>query len=79
MDEGYRVRLFLEAFGVKAALLNAQLPLNSRSHILQSFNKGLFDTLIATGAAAQPMECVWLAVMSDSANVDCGVLRRRPC
>lgn len=30
-----RARLFLEAFGVRAALLNAELPLNSRHHILQ--------------------------------------------
>ncbi len=34
-DAGMRVRLFLEAFGVRAAVLNAELPLNSRHHILQ--------------------------------------------
>lgn len=34
-EDGMRVRLFLEAFGVRAALLNAELPLNSRHHILQ--------------------------------------------
>jgi superfamily II DNA/RNA helicase len=49
VDAGYRLKLFLEAFGVRAALLNAELPLNSRSHILETFNKGLFDYLIATG------------------------------
>lgn len=48
--QGFRVKLFLESFGVRAALLNAELPLNSRAHILQSFSRGLFDTLIATGA-----------------------------
>ena len=48
--QGYQLRLFLESFGVRSALLNAELPLNSRSHILQSFNRGLFDYLIATGA-----------------------------
>lgn len=31
-----RARLLLEAFGVRAALLNAELPLNSRHHILQA-------------------------------------------
>lgn len=35
VDAGIRVRLFLEAFGVRAAVLNAELPLNSRHHILQ--------------------------------------------
>jgi ATP-dependent RNA helicase DDX56/DBP9 len=34
-ESGMRVRLFLEAFGVRAAVLNAELPLNSRHHILQ--------------------------------------------
>ena len=35
-EAGMRARLFLEAFGVRAALLNAELPLNSRHHILQA-------------------------------------------
>lgn len=47
-EEGMRVRLFLDSFGIKAASINAELPLNSRHHILQQFNKGLFDYLIAT-------------------------------
>ena len=47
--QAYQIRLFLESFGIRSALLNAELPINSRSHILQSFNKGLFDYLIATG------------------------------
>lgn len=49
VDDGFRLKLFLESFGLRAALLNAELPLNSRSHILAAFNKGLFDYLIATG------------------------------
>ena len=35
IDAGFRLRLFLEAFGIRAAVLNAELPLNSRHHILQ--------------------------------------------
>ncbi|GIL46760.1 hypothetical protein Vafri_3662 [Volvox africanus] len=54
VDEGVRLRLFLEAFGVRPALLNSELPLNSRSHILTSFNKGLFDYLIATDDVYAP-------------------------
>lgn len=57
IDAGFKLRLFLEAFGVKAAILNAELPVNSRHHILQEFNRGIFDYLIATddvaAAAAQ--------------------------
>ena len=35
IDAGFRLRLFLEAFGIRAAVLNAELPLNSRHHIIQ--------------------------------------------
>jgi ATP-dependent RNA helicase DDX56/DBP9 len=48
VDTGMRVRLFLDAFGLRCSVLNADLPLNSRHHILQEFNRGLFDYLIAT-------------------------------
>ena len=47
-DTGMRVRLFLDAFGVRCSVLSAALPLNSRHHILEQFNRGLFDYLIAT-------------------------------
>ncbi len=42
IDAGFRLRLFLEAFGVRAAVLNAELPLNSRHHILQ-VGRGAFS------------------------------------
>ncbi|XP_030484190.2 DEAD-box ATP-dependent RNA helicase 16 [Cannabis sativa] len=48
IDMGFRLRLFLEKFGIKSAVLNAELPQNSRQHILEEFNAGLFDYLIAT-------------------------------
>lgn len=48
IDTAYRLRLFLEQFGIKSAVLNAELPQNSRLHILEEFNAGLFDYLIAT-------------------------------
>ncbi|KAJ0745466.1 putative RNA helicase [Helianthus annuus] len=38
----------LKTFGIKSAVLNAELPVNSRLHILEGFNAGLFDYLIAT-------------------------------
>jgi len=44
----YRMKLLLEQFHVKAAVLNSELPLNSRLHIMEDFNKGMFDFLIAT-------------------------------
>ncbi|KAG7968242.1 hypothetical protein I3843_08G144100 [Carya illinoinensis] len=48
IDMGYRSKLFLEKFGIKSAVLNSELPQNSRLHILEEFNAGLFDYLIAT-------------------------------
>lgn len=36
IDTGFRLRLFLESFGLRAAVLNAELPVNSRHHILQA-------------------------------------------
>ncbi|GAB4846851.1 DEAD-box ATP-dependent RNA helicase 16 [Ancistrocladus abbreviatus] len=48
IDMGFRLRLFLEQFGIKSSILNAELPQNSRLHILEEFNAGLFDYLIAT-------------------------------
>ncbi|KAH8915537.1 DEAD-domain-containing protein [Atractiella rhizophila] len=47
-DRSYKVKLFLEKFGIKSGILNAELPFNSRYHAVQEFNKGSFDYLIAT-------------------------------
>ncbi|KAK4252749.1 hypothetical protein QN277_014299 [Acacia crassicarpa] len=48
IDMSFKLKLFLEKFGIKSAVLNAELPQNSRLHILEEFNAGLFDYLIAT-------------------------------
>ncbi|KAL2611149.1 hypothetical protein R1flu_022841 [Riccia fluitans] len=57
VDTGFRLKLFLEQFGIRSAVLNAELPQNSRLHILKEFNVGLFDYLIATddGKSSQPV------------------------
>ncbi|XP_074308880.1 DEAD-box ATP-dependent RNA helicase 16 isoform X3 [Silene latifolia] len=47
IDMGFRLKLFLEKFRIRAAVLNAELPQNSRLHIIEEFNAGLFDYLIA--------------------------------
>lgn len=47
----YRLKLFLERLSVKSAVLNSELPQNSRYHIVQEFNRGLFNILIATDEA----------------------------
>uniref|UniRef100_A0A4X1UBX1 Probable ATP-dependent RNA helicase DDX56 n=1 Tax=Sus scrofa TaxID=9823 RepID=A0A4X1UBX1_PIG len=49
LERSYRLRLFLEQFSIPACVLNGELPLRSRCHIIQ-FNQGLYDCVIATDA-----------------------------
>lgn len=47
INAGYRLKLFLEAFGIRSAVINAELPLNSRHHILQVAGiDGFFQTFV---------------------------------
>nr|GAT59545.1 predicted protein [Mycena chlorophos] len=48
VDRSYRLKLFLEQFSIKSCVLNSELPLNSRYHAVQEFNKGVYDYIIAT-------------------------------
>ncbi|OQD72858.1 hypothetical protein PENDEC_c018G05937 [Penicillium decumbens] len=47
IDRCYRVKLFLEQFGIKSCVLNSELPINSRLHVVEEFNKGVYDIIIA--------------------------------
>ena len=47
IDRSYRLKLFLEQFGVKSCILNSELPVNSRVHVVEEFNKGIYDIIIA--------------------------------
>eukprot|EP00158_Paraphelidium_tribonemae_P009348 Partr_v1_DN28840_c1_g1_i4_m34003 putative ATP-binding RNA helicase involved in the biogenesis of 60S ribosomal subunits and is required for the normal formation of 25S and 5.8S rRNAs (By similarity) len=47
VDQCYRVKLFLDQFAIKTCVLNSELPFNSRYHILQEFNKGVYEHIIA--------------------------------
>lgn len=47
IDRCYRVKLFLEQFGVRACVLNSELPVNSRLHVVEEFNRGVYDIIIA--------------------------------
>jgi ATP-dependent RNA helicase DDX56/DBP9 len=68
VDRSYRVKLFLEQFGmnpmyelcetytdfvhqrlgIKSVVLNHELPLQSRTHIVEEFNKNIYNILIAS-------------------------------
>lgn len=51
IDRGYRLKLFLEQFGIRCCILNSELPVNSRMHIVEEFNKNVYNLLIATDEA----------------------------
>lgn len=47
VDRSYCLKLFLEQFGIKSCVLNSELPINSRIHTVDEFNKGVYDKIIA--------------------------------
>ena len=48
IDRCYRLKLFLEQFGIRSCVLNSELPVNSRIHVVQEFNKNVYEIIIAT-------------------------------
>ncbi|PVZ99657.1 hypothetical protein BB558_004308 [Smittium angustum] len=52
VDRCYRLKLFLEQFSIKSCVLNSDLPINSRYHIVEEFNRGMYDYIIATDEGA---------------------------
>lgn len=44
----FKLKLFLDRMALKSAVLNSELPQNSRQHTIEQFNRGVFDLLIAT-------------------------------
>lgn len=48
LERSYRLRLFLEQFSIPTCVLNGELPLQSRCHIISQFNQGFYDCVIAT-------------------------------
>ena len=48
IDRCYRLKLYLEQFGIKSCILNSELPVNSRIHVVEEFNKNVYDIIIAS-------------------------------
>jgi len=55
LDNCYRLKLFLDMFSIRCIILNAELPLASRLHAIESYNSGYYDLLVATDAAVTVM------------------------
>ncbi|XP_062911394.1 probable ATP-dependent RNA helicase DDX56 [Mobula hypostoma] len=48
IDKCYRLKLFLEQFSIASCVLNSELPIHSRCHIINQFSRGFYDYIIAT-------------------------------
>merc|ERR1719171_2672348 len=44
----YKMKIFFERFSINSAVLHAEMPHQSRDNIMQAFNQGVVDLLIAT-------------------------------
>lgn len=52
VDRCYRLKLFLEQFSISSCVLNSELPVASRCHIVNQFNRGIYDVIIAADELA---------------------------
>jgi len=48
VDRCYRVKLFFGQFGIRSCILNSELPVNSRLHVVEEFNRNVYDIIIAS-------------------------------
>lgn len=48
VDRCYRLRLYFEQFGIRGAILNSELPVNSRLHVVEQFNKNVGHHVYST-------------------------------
>lgn len=48
VDRCYQLKLFLEQFNVRACVLNSELPIATRCHVVEQFNSDVYDIIIAS-------------------------------
>lgn len=86
VERGYRVKLFLEQFGVKTCVVNSELPLASRYHVVEEFNRGVYDVVVATDESAggddedeagEEQEGTEEAEAEETVNAEAGPSKRR--
>lgn len=51
--------MVLRTFGIRACILNSEMPANNRCHVINQFNEGLYNIILASDAqdmmAPQPV------------------------
>ncbi|KAK4227548.1 ATP-dependent RNA helicase dbp-9 [Podospora fimiseda] len=48
IDRSYRLKLFFEQFSIRSCILNSELPINTRIKVIEEFNRGMYDIIIAS-------------------------------
>ncbi|XP_050315967.1 probable ATP-dependent RNA helicase DDX56 [Anthonomus grandis grandis] len=48
VDKCYKIRLYLEQFGVRTCVMNSELPSAIRCHSVNQFNQGVYDIIVAS-------------------------------
>lgn len=48
IDRCYRLKLYLQQFGIRSCVLNSELPVSSRLSIVEAFNKDVYKLMIAS-------------------------------
>lgn len=56
VDRCYKLKLFLDLFSIRTLVLNAELPLASRLHAIEAYNRGYYDLLVATDASVEAVQ-----------------------
>lgn len=44
----FRIKLYLEQFGIPTCVLNSELPAKVRCHSVNQFNQGVYDIIVAS-------------------------------
>lgn len=48
----FRIKLYLEQFGIPTCVLNSELPAQIRCHSVNQFNQGIYDIIVASDEKA---------------------------
>ncbi len=48
VDRCYKIKLYLEQFQIPVCVLNSELPVATRCHIVGQFNQGIYDIIVAS-------------------------------
>ncbi|KAL1509910.1 hypothetical protein ABEB36_004574 [Hypothenemus hampei] len=52
VDKCYKIKLYLEQFGLRTCVLNSELPAAIRCHAVNQFNQGVYDIIVASDEKA---------------------------